>query len=540
MIIVGGLSATPLQGPVAQPDPAMMEWGAKQRAFEEELLQKATARLAGSLGTRTGESQIVAFVTLMQYVQQGRFNRPPRHDPDWVAGVAKEFVKAFPKLEVQRKQYLLDMYSSTFEGPETAPLFESVLDTWKPGDYYEAAHSALRALNRVDPARGRARILAELAKEKTWLDPASLDLLPASAVPPMDDALIEGLARAQRPGGWNSQLSMAALARYATPRALPRIKSIYESQTQQCQPELVAYFVRVDPAYADGIFHSHAWEMQTMPPQCTMQIFQRTAQIAMSPGLEKYLAAYLMHSNVFIKSTAARGMHEVIIESSEHIECMAALGEAQIAESDVEPGREDIDVDFKDRFAERQIGQGGGTVHAEARGGFLSRIELLESVQSDDSYDAGVKVTQHGSSECIDETTYRIIQPIDKRLNHVERIELIEDCVEDVPPAAVGEARRSQHRPGAGGATYKLQADPARKLKNLQNIPTIYVVAERSGRNGAPVVAFLKQAGVDAEEFNLKDKGILGNGHFMMLENNRREVFDAIRGWLEQKIPSRT
>ena len=38
---------------------------------------------------------------------------------------------------------------------------------------------------------------------------------------------------------------------------------------------------------------------------------------------------------------------------------------------------------------------------------------------------------------------------------------------------------------------------------------------------------------------NLKDKGdkgILGNGHFMMLENNRRQVFDAIRGWLETKI----
>jgi len=25
-----------------------------------------------------------------------------------------------------------------------------------------------------------------------------------------------------------------------------------------------------------------------------------------------------------------------------------------------------------------------------------------------------------------------------------------------------------------------------------------------------------------------KDRGILGNGHFMMIENNRRQVFDAI------------
>ena len=96
-------------------------------------------------------------------------------------------------------------------------------------------------------------------------------------------------------------------------------------------------------------------------------------------------------------------------------------------------------------------------------------------------------------------------------------------------------ATRDVTRPD--GQPYKLQADPARKLKNLQGIPIVYVVAEKSGRNGEPVVAFLKQAGCDAEVMNLKDKGILGNGHFMMLENNRRQVFDAIRGWIEQKLP---
>ena len=48
------------------------------------------------------------------------------------------------------------------------------------------------------------------------------------------------------------------------------------------------------------------------------------------------------------------------------------------------------------------------------------------------------------------------------------------------------------------------------------------------GREGAVALALVK------------DKGLVGNGHFMMLENNRRDVFDAIRGWLEQKIPART
>jgi pimeloyl-ACP methyl ester carboxylesterase len=83
---------------------------------------------------------------------------------------------------------------------------------------------------------------------------------------------------------------------------------------------------------------------------------------------------------------------------------------------------------------------------------------------------------------------------------------------------------------------YKLQAEPAHKLKNLGGIPIAYIVAERSGRNAAPVIAFLKQAGCNAEALNLKDKGILGNGHFMMLETNRKQVFDVIRGWVEEKV----
>ena len=84
---------------------------------------------------------------------------------------------------------------------------------------------------------------------------------------------------------------------------------------------------------------------------------------------------------------------------------------------------------------------------------------------------------------------------------------------------------------------YKLQADGnVHKLKNLQGIPIVYVTAERSGRNGEDHVAFLKQAGCDAEDLPLKSKGILGNGHFMMLEANRKQVFDVLDGWIKQKV----
>jgi pimeloyl-ACP methyl ester carboxylesterase len=109
----------------------------------------------------------------------------------------------------------------------------------------------------------------------------------------------------------------------------------------------------------------------------------------------------------------------------------------------------------------------------------------------------------------------------------------------DPPVSDPKEIARVDVAAANGAPAYKLQQEPARKLKNFLGIPIAYVTAERSGRFGAPVTAFLKQAGCDATDLALKDKGILGNGHFMMLETNRKQVFDMIQAWLQWKVPSR-
>jgi hypothetical protein len=203
---------------------------------------------------------------------------------------------------------LLSMYASTLRSRGLVPLLEAVLDGWKPGDYYEAPHAALQNLYELDAPRAQARIIAELKKDRTWLDSPQLALLPPAAARITDDEMIEALAGAQRSGGWNVQLRMTALAKYGSPKSLPRIKAIYESQQDQCQPELMAYFVRIDPAYADAVFHSHPWDMHAEPPRCTAMVFDRTPRIAMGPVLEKYLAAYLMHENVNLKKAAAQSL----------------------------------------------------------------------------------------------------------------------------------------------------------------------------------------------------------------------------------------
>jgi hypothetical protein len=102
---------------------------------------------------------------------------------------------------------------------------------------------------------------------------------------------------------------------------------------------------------------------------------------------------------------------------------------------------------------------------------------------------------------------------------------------------------RNRHADNEQGiAPYKLQAEPARKLKNLKGIPIVVVTSEGSfaspGNPGA--VAFFKQAGCTAEELRLVDHGIHGNGHMMMVEKNNAEVLEPIVAWIEKNVPKTT
>lgn len=104
------------------------------------------------------------------------------------------------------------------------------------------------------------------------------------------------------------------------------------------------------------------------------------------------------------------------------------------------------------------------------------------------------------------------------------------------PPAAsaadlVTEVRPAP-RPDLKDCT--VQAEPARRLPRLADIPTVVVVAEASwmAQDNHGVVDFLVQAGVPAELLRLEDHGVRGNGHAMMLEKNSDAVAAVIERWI--------
>jgi pimeloyl-ACP methyl ester carboxylesterase len=108
------------------------------------------------------------------------------------------------------------------------------------------------------------------------------------------------------------------------------------------------------------------------------------------------------------------------------------------------------------------------------------------------------------------------------------------------PPAREASEIALRWVPGAeeGVEGYYLQQEPARRLPKLAGTKVVFVTGEGSfaapGYPGA--VAFLRQAGVEAEELRLVDHGIHGNGHMMMVERNHAAVLGAITGWLDTNV----
>jgi pimeloyl-ACP methyl ester carboxylesterase len=85
-----------------------------------------------------------------------------------------------------------------------------------------------------------------------------------------------------------------------------------------------------------------------------------------------------------------------------------------------------------------------------------------------------------------------------------------------------------------------LQAEPARQLSSLARVPIAVVTSPNSPfrQFDDHLLAFLTQAGCQADPLRLEDHGLLGNGHGMMFERNNREVLQVVLDWLGERVHS--
>lgn len=82
------------------------------------------------------------------------------------------------------------------------------------------------------------------------------------------------------------------------------------------------------------------------------------------------------------------------------------------------------------------------------------------------------------------------------------------------------------------------QAEPARKLPNLAQVKIVMLTAEASYH--APydhcTTQFLEQAGVAVDHIYLKDRGITGTGHMLMIEKNSDNIAAVVHEWLQASV----
>jgi len=108
------------------------------------------------------------------------------------------------------------------------------------------------------------------------------------------------------------------------------------------------------------------------------------------------------------------------------------------------------------------------------------------------------------------------------------------------PPAGSSSELRfvqQEKADGPGLARCWSQAAPARQLPMLQGIPILVVTSQASYH--APydhcTSQYLTQAGVKHDWIKLVDRGILGNGHDMMIEKNNMAIVAVLAQWLASK-----
>jgi pimeloyl-ACP methyl ester carboxylesterase len=109
----------------------------------------------------------------------------------------------------------------------------------------------------------------------------------------------------------------------------------------------------------------------------------------------------------------------------------------------------------------------------------------------------------------------------------------------DPPASSPGDLNLVESEPpGPGAPALILQAEPARKLTNLAQVPIAVLTAEASvfRFTDEPLVEFLKQAGCNVEHIELAARGVHGNSHGAMFERNNSEVLAVVTDWMGAQL----
>ncbi len=300
----------------SRPNPASDSDARRRYEARAEIARQLRRELAVAIDKKQDSAKAISIKTLLD-------DMPPETVP---ARLRSEIAALFPELPAGQQSELLNSQWEKIAGPEMVPALRRIYDT-TPQTSYQAPPLlaiAVERLYELDPNRTRMLLLDEMSRPIPRLPFKTLAMLPDATLPAMDQLLLEHL----EDNGGTEQL----IARYATAHILDGVKAFYSKRdaamrartsanvpniaSPACEPPLVAYFLRVDPAWGEQVLRESLAERGYPMGRCWMSILGQTASYYVSPGWEKIAIAALQDSTVIVKADAVKALGQYGSESS--------------------------------------------------------------------------------------------------------------------------------------------------------------------------------------------------------------------------------
>jgi hypothetical protein len=224
----------------------------------------------------------------------------------------------FLELPSGQQSELLSWQWEKIAGPEMIPVLRQIYDAAPEtaGLARPMVAAAVERLYELDSVQGRTLLLDEMRRPVPRLPFDTLAILPDATLPEMDQLLAEHLE--------HNVGTEELIARYATSSILERVKAFYAKRdammrartspgvpnlaSPACDQPLVAYFLRVDPAWGERVLRELLAERSYPGGRCWMGILGQTAAYYVSPEWERIAVLALHDETVIVKADAVKAL----------------------------------------------------------------------------------------------------------------------------------------------------------------------------------------------------------------------------------------
>jgi hypothetical protein len=258
--------------------------------------QQLQTELASVVERKRGEAKAISFDTPLSGT---RFDAI-------TANMRAEVANVFMDLPWREQSDLLGGQWKKIAGPAMIPVLRELYENPpKAPPQQSLVPAAVERLYELDRERTHTLILDDIKRDTPRLPYATLALLEDATLPDIDQVLLDKEEH-------NRAEADDLLARYATGDILDGVKAAGTKGrgSLACRAGLIAYYLRVDPAWGQRVLRQVLSEREDAPGGCWLQILGKTAQYYAGPEWEKVATEALADPVVVLKWDAVRALGE--------------------------------------------------------------------------------------------------------------------------------------------------------------------------------------------------------------------------------------